>query len=61
MLRTHVRYAHAASPAYQAEVGLLSRPIVIEGEESDSEPTDSSPVACHSYEHYTFGGYDSHP
>ncbi len=39
-------YAHAANTAYQAEVGLLSRNIRIEGAADDSPPTDNSPVAC---------------
>ena len=39
-------FHHAANGAYQAEVGLLSRRIRIEGSSDDSEPTDVQPVAC---------------
>ena len=39
-------YHHEASAAYQAEVALLTRRIVIQGAEADSRPTDATPVAC---------------
>jgi G8 domain len=41
-----VQYKHLANSGYQAEVGLLSRTIVIQGSASDSEPTDIGPVNC---------------
>ena len=39
-------YRHGASGAYQAEVALLSRRIVIAGDAADSPPTDVSPAVC---------------
>ena len=39
-------YPHEANSAYQGEVGLLSRYVSVEGAEDDSEPTDTSPLAC---------------
>ncbi len=45
-LASPVQFVHEANAAYQAEVGLLSRSITVEGAEDDSEPTDVSPVAC---------------
>ncbi|KAL1498565.1 hypothetical protein AB1Y20_013884 [Prymnesium parvum] len=46
-LTSAVQYQHHASEAYQAEVGLLSRKVKIQGA-ADSEPTDTTPVACRS-------------
>ena len=43
---TAISYAHIAQPGYQVEVGLLSRMIVIQGADDDSEPTDSFPLGC---------------
>ena len=42
-LAAPLRYLHEATDAYQAEVALLSRAIVVEGAAADSEPTDTSP------------------
>jgi hypothetical protein len=39
-------YGHFGGAEYQAEVGLLSRRIVVQGAEDDSEPTDTGPLAC---------------
>jgi G8 domain len=41
-----IQYAHIANAGYQAEVGLLSRAIVIQGSATDSEPTDKDPLNC---------------
>jgi hypothetical protein len=41
-----VAYRHVAIAAYQAEVGLLSRMITIQGSASDSEPTDPDLLTC---------------
>jgi hypothetical protein len=41
-----VRYRHYAGKEYQAEVALLSRNIVVQGSELDSEPSDTTPVSC---------------
>lgn len=46
LLSAPALYEHAATDAYQAEVALLSRYIVIQGAASDSEPSDDLPVAC---------------
>eukprot|EP00934_Nitzschia_sp_Nitz4_P002884 Nitzschia sp. Nitz4//scaffold35_size145790//102540//106801//NITZ4_003043-RA/size145790-augustus-gene-0.122-mRNA-1//1//CDS//3329549163//2874//frame0 len=40
------QYDHIACPEYQAEVGLLSRTILIQGAEDDSPPTDASDDTC---------------
>lgn len=45
-LEEAVRYTHVASSAYQAEVGLLSRSVIIQGSAADSEPTDTDPGNC---------------
>jgi G8 domain len=41
-----IQYKHLANSGYQAEVGLLSRTITIQGSASDSEPTDLDPLTC---------------
>lgn len=41
-----VNFTHLANFAYQAEVGLLTRMIVIEGYDGDSEPTDPDDLLC---------------
>jgi hypothetical protein len=41
-----VKYAHIANAGYQAEVGLLTRMITIQGSPTDSEPTDKDPLTC---------------
>lgn len=43
---TPVQQRHVATPNYQAEVGLLTRSIKIQGSESDSEPTDPDLGGC---------------
>ena len=45
-LESAIEYTHIGSTNYQAEVGLLSRSIVIQGSEEDSEPTDPDPLNC---------------
>lgn len=45
-LTTNVAYTHLATSAYQGEVGLLSRKIVVQGAADDSEPTDPDPLNC---------------
>jgi hypothetical protein len=39
-------FDHYGGDEYQAEVGLLSRRIVVQGAAEDSEPTDAETVAC---------------
>jgi hypothetical protein len=41
-------YRHVGNRNYQAEVGLLTRKIVIQGSATDSEPTDPDPKNCKS-------------
>eukprot|EP00591_Stephanopyxis_turris_P000730 CAMPEP_0195512014 /NCGR_PEP_ID=MMETSP0794_2-20130614/4132_1 /TAXON_ID=515487 /ORGANISM="Stephanopyxis turris, Strain CCMP 815" /LENGTH=1294 /DNA_ID=CAMNT_0040639729 /DNA_START=53 /DNA_END=3934 /DNA_ORIENTATION=+ len=41
-----VVHTHIANMGYQAEVGLLSRSILINGAEADSEATDPDPGTC---------------
>lgn len=43
---TPLAYTHYGGPEYQAEVALLSRNILVQGNEATSEPTDTSPIAC---------------
>ncbi|KOO25907.1 communication mutant protein, partial [Chrysochromulina tobinii] len=45
-LTSAARYAHGANGAWQGEVALLSRRIVVQGSAADSEPTDTTPIAC---------------
>lgn len=40
-MSTPAVYAHIANNGYQAEVGLLTRNIVIQGAADDSEPTST--------------------
>ena len=44
-LKTAVEHAHLANNGCQAEVGLLSRNIIIAGG-NDSEPSDPDPGNC---------------
>lgn len=44
-LATPVKYKHVANKGYQAEVGLLTRTIKIQGAR-DSEPIDPDPLTC---------------
>ena len=41
-----LQYKHIANDNYQAEVGLLTRRIKIQGAVDDSEPTDPDPLDC---------------
>jgi G8 domain len=45
-LQSGIRHKHVGIKAYQAEVGLLSRNIVVQGSDSDSDPFDSEPRKC---------------
>ncbi|KAL7548187.1 hypothetical protein ACHAWF_011482 [Thalassiosira exigua] len=45
-------YAHIANNGYQAEVGLLSRNIKIQGAADDSEPTDPDMGGCTGRSHF---------
>jgi len=45
-------YDHIANPGYQAEVGLLSRNIKIQGAADDSEPTDPDTGGCNGNWHF---------
>eukprot|EP01087_Luapelamoeba_hula_P000813 TRINITY_DN105_c0_g1_i5.p1 TRINITY_DN105_c0_g1~~TRINITY_DN105_c0_g1_i5.p1 ORF type:complete len:1108 (+),score=125.47 TRINITY_DN105_c0_g1_i5:207-3530(+) len=42
---TPLNYTHYGGSEYQAEVGLLSRNIMVQGD-ANSEPTDNSPTVC---------------
>jgi hypothetical protein len=42
-----LRFDHYASAEYQAEVALLSRRLVVQGDAADSLPTDAAQMACH--------------
>lgn len=50
---TPVQYKHIANNGYQAEVGLLTRNIVVQGSSTDSEYTDEDPGNC---VYYAYGG-----
>jgi len=54
-LSSAVTYRHLAIGAYQAEVGLLSRMITVQGNPLDSEPSDLDPRNC------TYVQYPSSP
>jgi len=41
-----IEYSHTANSGYQAEVGLLTRTLKIQGSSLDSEPTDPDPLTC---------------
>lgn len=43
---TAFSYTHYGGFEYQAEVSLISRNIVVQGDATNSEPTDTGPVAC---------------
>jgi hypothetical protein len=45
-LTSAAQFAHGANSAWQGEVALLSRRIVVQGSAADSEPTDTTPIAC---------------
>ena len=55
-LTSAASYLHEAHGAWQGEVGLLSRTIVVQGSADDSEPTDVSPLAC-THDTWTLGSY----
>eukprot|EP01124_Arcella_intermedia_P022125 TRINITY_DN3233_c0_g4_i1.p1 TRINITY_DN3233_c0_g4~~TRINITY_DN3233_c0_g4_i1.p1 ORF type:complete len:1092 (+),score=168.98 TRINITY_DN3233_c0_g4_i1:472-3276(+) len=48
-LTTPLVYKHYGGTEYQAEVALLSRNIVIQGDEVNSEPADKYPEVCYDY------------
>ena len=54
-LATPATHAHEANDAWQGEVGLLSRSIIVQGAAGDSEPTDTSPLACADSDWYVLG------
>jgi len=58
-LQSPVKFTHYANKGYQAEVGLLSRMILIQGSEIDSEPTDSDPLTC-TESRWKWGDYGTH-
>ena len=41
-----LKYNHYGGREYQAEVALLSRRIIFQGNANTSEPTDTSPISC---------------
>jgi G8 domain len=47
-----IQHQHAANRGYQAEVGLISRMITIQGNSRDSEPTDPDPLNCKGVDRY---------
>jgi hypothetical protein len=54
-LKDELRYTHyAATGHYQAEVGMLSRKVVFEGDEDDSPPTDVDDSSCVADKHYSY-------
>lgn len=46
VLSTPTLYSHDAHDAWQGEVALLSRMVVVQGAVDDSEPVDTVPTAC---------------
>jgi hypothetical protein len=54
-LKARVKYHHAANSYYQAEVGLLTRTIKIQGAADDSEPSSVDPLTCTSSDKVFFG------
>jgi hypothetical protein len=61
-LDSTIQHPHIARPEYQAEVGLLTRMITIQGSLADSGPTDVFPTSCQLYndagEETSVFGYD---
>ena len=55
-LTTVITYTHVANTGYQAEVGLLTRTIKIQGASQDSEPTDPDPLNCVGRNIYGYSG-----
>ena len=51
-LASNVVYPHIANSGYQAEVGLLSRTITVQGAKDDSEPSDPDPLNCIGADNY---------
>eukprot|EP00900_Chrysochromulina_parva_P027393 jgi/Chrpa1/9288/Chrysochromulina_OHIO_Genome00014484-RA len=45
-LTSAAQFAHGANGAWQGEVALLSRRMEVQGSAADSEPTDTTPIAC---------------
>jgi hypothetical protein len=60
-LNSPIQYNHIARSEYQAEVGLLSRSITIQGAANDSEPTDTTPASCTPGDFYFGLGYEQLP
>eukprot|EP00475_Leptophrys_vorax_P012438 TRINITY_DN1888_c0_g1_i1.p1 TRINITY_DN1888_c0_g1~~TRINITY_DN1888_c0_g1_i1.p1 ORF type:complete len:1154 (-),score=257.11 TRINITY_DN1888_c0_g1_i1:36-3497(-) len=56
-LDNKLAYFHYGGREYQAEVGLLSRNILVQGDPQNSEPTDISPVVCYDLN----SNYSSYP
>jgi len=56
-LTSQVQHHHIARSEYQAEVGLLTRTIKVQGAENDSEPTDLPTETCDILNHN--GGVES--
>ena len=46
VLASAAQHDHEAIGAYQGEVALLSRRIIVQGADGDSEPIDVSPASC---------------
>ena len=55
VLESNVAHKHSANMGYQAEVGLLTRTITIQGAADDSEPTDLDPLDCETTAYDRFG------
>lgn len=53
-LETAIANVHIARQEYQAEVGLLTRTIKIQGAELDSKPTDTTPSSCQVVDHNNY-------
>jgi hypothetical protein len=60
-LTSAVQHTHVAIAGYQAEVGLLTRTIQVQGAPDDSEPTDPDPLNCTITENRYLYGSTSQP
>jgi len=58
-VQNQIQFIHYANKGYQAEVGLLSRKIMVQGAASDSEPTDRDPLNC-TESRWKWGDYGTH-
>jgi len=54
-LTSAITHNHIANGGYQAEVGLLSRNVKVQGAADDSEPTDPDPGTCTNNNRYHYG------